>query len=116
MELPEIDQEAEYIDEDRYTTVTIETMDLSRDGLEKVGKEARVGSESLAEEKPESVKAAPAQIQGKRIWTRQKPDREGQTAKKKRKKFRYENKAERKMTRSKEKSKNSKQAQARRSA
>lgn len=30
-----IDHEEEYIDEDRYTTVTVETVNVSRDGLEK---------------------------------------------------------------------------------
>ncbi len=27
---PEVDHEAEYVDEDRYTTVTVEAMDLSK--------------------------------------------------------------------------------------
>ena len=32
-----IDHEAEYIDEDKYTTVTVEEVDISRDGISKKG-------------------------------------------------------------------------------
>jgi ribosomal RNA-processing protein 17 len=114
-EPPEVDHEAEYIDEDRYTTVTVEAMDLSQDSLRKAEKEAEKDSNNSEDEKPEVAKPLPSQKKGKRIWTKDKPEREGQASKKKRKKFRYENKAERKMTRIKEKSRNSRQAQARRS-
>lgn len=118
-ELPEVDHEAEYIDEDRYTTVTIEAMDLSKEGLHKAEKEAEkeVGKDPnhSKEGNPEDPEAPPNHGQGKRIWTKEKPDKDGQASKKKRKKFRYENKAERKVTRFKEKSKNSKLAKARRS-
>jgi ribosomal RNA-processing protein 17 len=122
-EPPEVDHEAEYIEEDLYTTVTVEAMDLSQGGLRKAEKGAEKEAEKGAEkdsnnsedEKPEFVKPSPSQRKGKRIWTKHKPERDGQASKKKRKKFRYENKAERKMTRIKEKSRNSRQAQARRS-
>lgn len=36
-EPPPVDYEAEYIDEDKYTTVTVEEMDPSREGLLKYG-------------------------------------------------------------------------------
>jgi ribosomal RNA-processing protein 17 len=114
-EPPEVDHEAEYVDEDRYTTVTVEAMDLSQGGLRKAEKEAEKDSHKSEGEMPEIAKPSPSQKKGKRIWTKHKPEREGQASKKKRKKFRYENKAERKMTRIKEKSRNSRQAQARRS-
>lgn len=114
--MAEIDHEAEYIDEDRYTTVTIEAMDLSKDGLHKAEAEAERTCDNAMEGNVAVTKTSPRQKRGKRIWTKEKPEKEGQALKKKRKKFRYENKAERKMTRIKEKSKNSRQAQARRSA
>ena len=34
-----IDHEAEYIDEDRYTTVTVEAVDVSKEGLHKVAED-----------------------------------------------------------------------------
>jgi ribosomal RNA-processing protein 17 len=115
LETPEIDHEAEYIDEDRYTTVTVEAMDLTKDGLHRAAKEAE--ENSFKEGKLDGTNTVPTQKQGKRIWTKGKPEKEGQAskAKRKRKKFRYENKTERRMTRFKEKAKNSKQAKARRS-
>jgi len=117
LEPPEIDHEAEYIDEDRYTTVTVEAMDLTKDGLHRAAKEAEENSDASKEGKPDGINTVSSQKQGRRIWTKGKPEKEGQSskAKRKRKKFRYENKTERKMTRFKEKSKNSKQAKARRS-
>ena len=114
-ETPEVDHEAEYIDEDRYTTVTVEAMDFSRDGLHKAEEQAERDADSSDGDKPEAVKISPTKRQGKRNWTKEKPEKEGRTPKKKRKKFRYENKTERKLTRIKENSKNSRQAKARRS-
>ncbi|KAF7514159.1 hypothetical protein GJ744_004484 [Endocarpon pusillum] len=114
MEPPEIDHEAEYIDEDRYTTVIVEAMDLSRKGLHKV-EEAEEHSDRSKDGKADAVKCSLEQRQGKRKWTKEKPRKDSQASKRKRKKFRYENKTERKMTRLKEKSKNSRQAKVRRS-
>lgn len=45
-EPPAVDYEAEYVDEDKYTTVTVEEMDASREGLLKAAK----GEESENEE------------------------------------------------------------------
>lgn len=114
MEPPEIDHEAEYIDEDRYTTVTVEAMDLSRNGLHKV-EEAEEHSDKSKDGMADAVECSIEQRQGKRKWTKEKPRKESQASKRKRKKFRYENRTERKMTRLKEKSKNSRQAKVRRS-
>jgi len=102
-EVPEeIDREEEYIDEDKYTTVTVETVDVSKNGLKKT-KEA--GDEDSDAEKEDEAK--------KRIWTKEKPkvDR----PKKKKKKFRYEAPAERKLNRLKERSKGRAKAAARKS-
>jgi ribosomal RNA-processing protein 17 len=76
-----INQEDEYIDEDKYTTVTIESVGISREG---------------GNGRPEIKRDA----NGKRIWTKERPRTEW--PKKKKKKFRYETKADRKVTRQKE--------------
>lgn len=76
-----IDHEEEYIDEDRYTMVTVETVNVSRDGLEKPTLPAE--DEDSVVETPESADA-----------TRTKQV----LPKKKKPKFRYESKLERKVT------------------
>lgn len=111
----ELNHEAEYIDEDRYTTVTVETMELSRGAVDKVGEQSQENIGSREGRGAESARIGPTMKQGKKIWTKEKPEKEGMKIKRKRKKFRYENKAERKLTRSKEKSKNGRLAKARRS-
>lgn len=110
-EPPPIDHEAEYIDEDKYTTITIETMDVTREGLfkaEQDGDQEEASGEKgpVASERPSEKK--------KRQWTKKKPKDEAHKHKKKKRNFRYESKAERKMTRTKERSKNRKQARERR--
>lgn len=109
-EPPPIDHEAEYIDEDKYTTVTVEAMDVTREGLSKAGQvETEENHEQNADvsEEPSSEK--------KRKWTKDKPKDAAHKNKKKKRNFRYESKAERKATRHKERSKNKKQARERRS-
>ena len=109
------DHEDEYIDDDRFTTVTVEAVNVSRDGLHKVRQEnddsdaSSAGrpskgttSESVAKESAEAQKA-------KRKWTKEAPS----GSKKRKKKFRYESKAERKATRFKEKVGNKVKAKAR---
>ncbi|KAK5129392.1 hypothetical protein LTR16_002194 [Cryomyces antarcticus] len=113
-EPPEINREDEYVDEDRYTTVTVETMDVSRESLQKAGEEERGGgvcglADSVA--KPSAVNGRTTK---KRIWTKDKPADAKQKPKKK--KFRYESKAERKVTRQKQKSRGSAAAKTRRGA
>jgi len=99
--LPPIDREEEYIDEDKYTTVTVETVDITKNGFSKPDEE-----DGLQEE-------ASKELDGKkRVWTKDKPSKD--RPKKRKVKFRYETKAERKVTRFKERSKNRSQAKARR--
>ena len=109
-------REEEYVDEDKFTTVTVEPMNLS-------GSEDDAASEddNAASEDAEGQSNAPATSRkgqpkigkdGKRVWTKEKPDTG--KAKKKRKKFRYESKVERKMNRTKQAVKNSAAAKARR--
>jgi ribosomal RNA-processing protein 17 len=95
-----LDREEEYVDEDRWTTVTVEAVDVSKEGLKKVGEEDSDDAEApdlvALEEKGEGKE--------KKKW----PKKE-----KKKKKFRYESKAERKFTRGKQKAGNKARADAR---
>ncbi|KAL3418216.1 nucleolar protein nop25 [Phlyctema vagabunda] len=96
---PVIDHEEEYIDEDRYTTVTVEAVDVSKDGLHKIIDED--SDETAKVERPrEEVK----EEKGKKVWPK-KPRKQ---------KFRYESKAERRFTRGKQKAGNKAKADARR--
>lgn len=88
----------EYVDEDKYTTVTVEPMD---------GEKASEDKEDDPEESAEAVEVIKDDgntevVPKKRIWKK-----DGQSKAKKRK-FRYESKAERQATRQKQKSKNHK--------
>jgi len=116
---PEVDHEAEYIDEDRYTTVTVEAMDVSKEGLYKAEREEMEAStRAAAPETPEAGTLKDAENRAgrpKRAWSKDKPKDKPDRPKTKRKKFRYESKAARKVTRVKERSKNNKQATERRS-
>jgi ribosomal RNA-processing protein 17 len=116
-EVPPVDHEAEYIDEDKYTTVTVEALDLSKEGLQKVEREGRkqVEEDPAAETKENLAETGQKDTKSrKRIWTKDKPKDRSDKPKKKKKKFRYETKAERKFTRMKQGAKNSKEAKARR--
>ncbi|KAJ5938223.1 Nucleolar protein 12 [Penicillium verhagenii] len=105
-EPPAVDYEAEYVDEDKYTTVTVEEMDTSRDGLRNLAKGD--DSEEEEEEKPATkTPEAEAKPEKKFRKTTHKP-------KQKKKQFRYESKSDRKITASKQRSSNSRKAKARR--
>jgi ribosomal RNA-processing protein 17 len=90
---PEVAQDEEYVDEEKYTTVTVEPM-----------KDPREESEDDAGPKttPHEGKTANggSKAPKKRIWNKE------DKAKSKKKTFRYESKAERSVTRQKQKSKN----------
>jgi len=101
-----IDHEDEYLDDDKYTTVTVEAVDIGREGFRDVGQ----GGESVGKGAAEAGKNK-GDDGKKRTCTKEKPTTD--RPKKKRQKFRYENKAERKVTRALEGSKNKKQAKAR---
>ena len=116
VEGPEVDHEEEYIDEDRHTTVTIEAVDVTKDGLHKIAAERENGyqSDEVQDDRKPSTNGetgpdAQKTRNGKRIWTKERPG----GPKKKRKKFRYESKAERKVTRHKERSGSKAKAKAR---
>ena len=111
-----VDHEDEYMDEDRFTTVTVEAVNVSKDGLQKAVQDEENNSEVSGTERPDGESQRTRALQGragsekgKRIWTKEPPT----GPRKKKKKFRYESKAERKVTRYKEKSGNKAKARAR---
>lgn len=111
---PPVDHEAEYIDEDKYTTVTVEAMDVSKEGLFKAEQDPKDPDEP---QDPSPSEQAEGTDTKKRSWTKEKPkdkDKDKAKARKKKRNFRYESKAERKVTRVKEKSRGRKQARERR--
>lgn len=79
-----VDYEDEYIDEDRHTSVKVEAVAVSRDGLEKI-----YDSDDVGEENDEKQVPAPAANDE----TSNKPKKEW--PKKKKQKFRYEQKFDR---------------------
>jgi len=100
-----IDHEAEYIDEDRYTTVTIEAISVSKEGLHKVAEDGDTEEEDNSGDLKTPNDSAEIKTGGSRkMWPK----------KTRKKKFRYESKAERKVTRGKQKAGNRVKADARR--
>lgn len=112
----DVTHEDEYMDGDRQTTVTVEEVDITKQGLQK--KVAQESESSEVEDSEAEVDHEGAQkdeptkppTKQKRVWTKEKPS----GSKRKKKKFRYETKAERKLTRMKERSGNKAKAKARR--
>lgn len=95
---PIIDHEEEYIDEDRYTTVTVEEVDVGKDGLHRI-----VDEESSDETMDGDGLKAETKDETKKVWPK-KPRKQ---------KFRYESKTERRMNRAKQKAGNKAKANAR---
>ncbi|KAJ4250620.1 hypothetical protein NW762_011879 [Fusarium torreyae] len=81
-ELDIVDHEEEYIDEDRYTTVTVESVSVTRDGLHKP---------QVDEDNEDQDKKDEETKDDKTEKSRREP-------KKKKKKFRYESKFDRQLT------------------
>ncbi|KAG9229443.1 putative ribosomal RNA-processing protein 17 [Amylocarpus encephaloides] len=92
-----VDHEEEYVDEDKYTVVTVEEVDISKAGISKIA-----GQDS--EEDEEVPKLVDAEEKNKKVWPK-KPRKQ---------KFRYETKTERKLSRAKQKAGNKGRADARR--
>ncbi|KAH7306064.1 putative ribosomal RNA-processing protein 17 [Rhexocercosporidium sp. MPI-PUGE-AT-0058] len=100
---PVTDHEEQYVseDEDKYTTVTIEAVDVTKEGLHRVADEDSEDENRKGKGKKEYVtKEADG---GKKKWPK----------KERKPKFRYESKVERKASRMKQKSKNKASADAR---
>ncbi|KAJ5178119.1 Nucleolar protein 12 [Penicillium coprophilum] len=107
-EPPAVDYEAEYIDEDKYTTVTVEEMDASREGLLKASKEA--------DEEGEEKKTYPVESTEDTKKKRKPRSAASEAARKKKRNFRYETKVERKQTMLKQRAVKAKRAKARKGA
>jgi ribosomal RNA-processing protein 17 len=93
----EVDHEDEYVDEDKFTTVTVEAVGISRDGFTRPG--------DASESESEAEVDAPKGRGGREQAPKAKPPRKRSAAKSKRRNFRYESKEERSATRFKEKRK-----------
>jgi ribosomal RNA-processing protein 17 len=113
---PKVDREAEYVDEGRYTTVTVEAMEVSREGLHKADDNGQRNDAGGRNRQGDRAANEGDNRDEKRKWTREKPKDKADRPKKKNKKFRYESKGERKLARVKQKLRNKKQASARRAA
>lgn len=91
-----VDHEEEYVDEDRFTTVTVESVNISKDGLTS----SRPDEEDSADERggDKNTQAQPERTDSEK--------NEHATKKKKKQRFRYESKLERQITTIKEKARN----------
>ncbi|RFU36144.1 hypothetical protein B7463_g202, partial [Scytalidium lignicola] len=100
-----LDHEEEYIDEDKYTTVTVEEIDIDKDGIHRIADEEDDEGDAN-DEKKKKAEASKPPGQGstpKKIWPK----------KDHKKRFRYETKLERKLTMSKLKASKMAKAKAR---
>lgn len=88
--------EEEYIDEDKFTTVTIESVNVDRDGIHKP--EADDSSDEEDEDMVQTNRETKASKEAAKPKDQQRP-------KKKKKKFRYESKLERRATERKHRAK-----------
>ncbi len=96
-----LDHEEEYVDEDRFTTVTVESVNVSRDGLVKPEEEqSDVDGQEVGKPKQQDT----GSTTGAKDRTR-KP-------KKKKQKFRYETKTERQVEQKKQKARKKRKAAA----
>ncbi|KAI4167539.1 MAG: hypothetical protein LQ343_007137 [Gyalolechia ehrenbergii] len=116
-EAASIDHEDDYRDEDRHTVVTVEAVDVSRDGLQRRQDVSESeDKESIAQNLPEGALKGPSyERKLNRNKERTQPNLKSEPRpKKKKKKFRYESKADRKATRYKERMGSKAKAKARR--
>ncbi len=92
-----IDMEEEYIDEDRYTTVTVEAVSVDREGLHKP---------ATAEDIEEKAAKHAARLEDEEA--KKESEKKKEWPKKKKKTFHYETKDERRITERKQRAKRSK--------
>lgn len=99
-----VDHEDEYVDEERFTTVTVEAVDISKDGLRAVAEDEEDGTEKQdggTSELKEKERNKIARASSGKLRSKEKGAKGLGTTKKK-KKFRYESKGERKIERVKQ--------------
>jgi ribosomal RNA-processing protein 17 len=99
-----VDHEAEYIDEDKYTTVTVEEMGTTRNDFQSNKEYSPTGDDVDHKTTSSSTEKSDKPA---------KPRQKANSEKKRKKKFRYESKAERKVTQRKERMSNRKHAKSR---
>lgn len=116
-------QDEEYVDEDQYATVTVEAVDITRDGFVAHGNSDEEDEEDDDGETMEKTRdgAEKAKLgteatgqSKKKLWTKNRPVSDKSKRKKKRN-FKYEGKEDRKLNRARERSKHKAQASARKS-
>ncbi len=110
-----VDHEDEYVDEDRFTTVTVEAVDVSREGLHKTIMDDEENQVPTTEGpiKGETTNSGTKEWQDAKQENRPRMREPPSGPKKRKKKFRYESKVERKANRYKERSGNKAKAKAR---
>lgn len=99
-----LEQDEEFVDEDKYTTVTVEAMDPAGDAFE--DDDARVEGEDASSKQVNGHAGSSAVEKNKKKRPRSKDPSNPNAVKKKKKQFRYESKAERQAGRQKQKLKN----------
>ncbi|KAM5434222.1 hypothetical protein MferCBS31731_006845 [Microsporum ferrugineum] len=115
VEPPPVDYEAEYIDEDKYTTVTVEEIEATKGGLVT----RRDGAEKSTDTDEEEGGEEGAQVTNgakpkqKTSWAKDNPNKDIKKKRKRKRDFKYESPLERKMNRAKERGRKKKQAEAR---
>ncbi len=97
--LEPVDREDEYIDEDRYTTVTVESVTVDRDGMHRP-------EESSEEDEEGDGKTSGHGAPGRTEDAPPEDQKKEHPKKRKKVKFRYENKLERQLTQRKQKASN----------
>ena len=108
---PRLNREDEYVDEEKYTTVTVEEVGISKDGLVTLEDESEDDENGV---KGRISKSSKDPVHSPSDASAKKPGKaKASKVKKKKRNFRYENKAERNVVRMKERSKNSAHAMAR---
>ena len=114
-----VGQDEEYVDEDQYATVTVEAVDITRDGfvVQRDSESEKEDDGPGPDEAADSTESPGGKLSGqgkKRAWVKERPT-DGKPKMKRKRNFSYENKAERKQSRAKERSKGRAQAAARKS-
>lgn len=108
-----VDREDDYIDEENYTTVTVEEVGISKEGFAKAADDSEASKIEADADGRRRLDGNASVVQNGRKKPPQHRNEKERKPKKKQKKFRYENKADRKVARAREGSRNSKMAKAR---
>ncbi|KAL8724709.1 MAG: hypothetical protein Q9166_007797 [cf. Caloplaca sp. 2 TL-2023] len=113
-EAVKVDHEDDYLDEDKHTVVTVEAVDVSHEGLQRRQNESNEEGEDANANVLAGKSTSGNMVNGTKVQRSQTNRGPKQLPKKKKKKFRYESKAERKVTRIKERSGSKAKAKERR--